>query len=46
MAETACELNTREALIKIAEQFDALADKREQEQLPSQIRDGGPSRSG
>jgi hypothetical protein len=32
MAETARVLNTREALIKIAERFNALAD-REQEQL-------------
>jgi hypothetical protein len=29
MAETARVLNTREALIKIAERFDALADKHE-----------------
>jgi hypothetical protein len=33
MAETARVLSTREALVKIAEQFDALADQREQEQL-------------
>jgi hypothetical protein len=33
MAETARVLNAREALIKLAEQFDASADQREQEQL-------------
>jgi hypothetical protein len=33
MAETACVLNTREALIEIAEQCDALADQREQERV-------------
>jgi hypothetical protein len=33
MAEAARVLNTREALTEIAEQFDALAEQREQERL-------------
>jgi hypothetical protein len=38
-------LNTGEALIKIADRFDALADQREQEQLRHKSRGGGASRS-
>jgi hypothetical protein len=45
MAETARVLNTEEALIKIADRFDALADQREQEQLRHKSRGGGASRS-
>jgi hypothetical protein len=33
MPETARLLNAREALIKLADRFDALADQREQERL-------------
>jgi hypothetical protein len=33
MAETARALTAREALIKLADRFDSLADQREQEQL-------------
>jgi hypothetical protein len=39
VAETACVLSTREALVKIADRYDALADEGEQEQLW-----GGPVR--
>jgi hypothetical protein len=45
MAETARVLNTGQALIKIADRFDALADQREQEQLRHKFRGGGASRS-